>query len=124
MSDPTEDFVRAGIARYVEAQQTIIFFRQKVFDQLERAFRQTLLDGPCMLVDEPDMRRSTGGGSSEWWLALMTSASIELSGKAHPARIEVGVWWNPTGDQDRAPCVVYANLRDVDAALAKFAPDP
>jgi hypothetical protein len=118
MSDPIDVFMREGILRYAEAQQTVSFFREQVFAALEDTVRSELREGALVLADKPDLRRMPGEGANQCWLMLSTNA---LRLPSDPVRLELGLWWNCPDDPAKAPCVAYVLLREYSPKHAKFA---
>jgi hypothetical protein len=124
MTDPIDDFVRTGVVRYAEAQQAVSFFRERVFELLEQALKAALEDGALTLAGKPDFRRSAGEYGSQCWLSLFANVSRQISGGPRKTRLELGVWWNHPETTSRESCIVYANLRDDDPAIARFSYHP
>lgn len=118
MSDPIDVFMHQGILRYAEAQQTVSFFRDRVFAALEDTVRSELREGVLVLADKPDLRRMPGEGANQCWLMLSANA---LRAPNDPVRLELGLWWNCPDDPAKAPCVAYVNLRDDSLKYQKFA---
>ncbi len=118
MSDPVDVFMHEGITRYAEAQQTVKFFREQVFDVLEASLRSELGDGAVRLCDRPELRRGADESGRECWIELFANAQ-RPSGKI--VRVQLGILWNSLVDPRKAPCVVYVNLRDDAGEDARFA---
>jgi hypothetical protein len=116
MSESIAEFVRNGVTRYAEAQRAVSFFREQVFEIVEPALKGALADGVLVLAEKPDLRRQAGDYDAECWLSMFANATA--SGR--PVRIEVGVHWSASADREKAPCIVYANLRDGEPALVRF----
>lgn len=120
MTDAIDDFVASGVQRYAEAQSTVTFFRDRVFDILDSALKEALKDGFSTLDEAPEIRRSNDGGVTECWITLYANVVLNTKPVPRKTRIELGVWWNPVLDKKRAACVVYANFRDDDRQVAVF----
>ncbi len=119
MNQAVESFMREGLTRYAEARHAVDFFESHVFQLLQDEVGVALRDGPLARREPLDRRRQPGGSGSMWYLSLFENVARE----GQNARLEVGVWWGAPVGSTRIPgAIAYANLRDADALLLKFAP--
>lgn len=120
MSDSIAEFMRNGLAKYADAQRTVVFFRKEVFEVLEQALKAGLADGALVLAEKADIRCANGDYNAQCWLSVFANARLKTNEVTRATRVELGVWWNHPNDREKAPCLVYANLRDDDSAVARF----
>jgi hypothetical protein len=109
MSDAENQFVIEGLARYLQARETLAAFEASLGDRLRGALKE--YSSPVFTPAPSPIKSDAGAGAAGCWVWALQQGAVAGHG---PGALELGVWWNS------GQIAYYANYYDQDNKAIPF----